>query len=65
MIFKKHFVKAFLSSFLLILFFTSCASNKISTEKKINPVYVTNSNKVYLLPAEEMDGNGTAAISAL
>lgn len=57
MILKKHFVKAFLSSFLLILVFTSCASNKISTEKKINPVYVTNSNKVYLLPAEEMDGS--------
>lgn len=57
MILKKHFVKAFLSSFLLILLFTSCASNKISTEKKINPVYVTNSNKVYLLPAEEMGGS--------
>lgn len=37
-----------------VLFLTGCSSNRI--EHNTNPVYVTNSKAMYLLPLQDMDG---------
>ena len=53
MIFRKESFISFLILFLGFTFY-SCASTKVSTKPKINPVYVTNTNKIYLLPTQEI-----------
>jgi len=46
-----------LLTMLLLIFFISCQTNKVQEkEHTTNPVYVTNSKKVYLLNPSEMDG---------
>ncbi len=56
MIFRKA---ALLSSLIIFLSlgFIACSTTKVSSKPKTNPVYVTNTSKVYLLPTQELEEN--------
>lgn len=56
MIFKKTLSISSLIIFIGLGFF-SCSTIKLENKPKTNPVYVTNTNKMYLLPSGEMEAS--------
>jgi len=56
MIFRKATLLSSLIIF-LSLGLVACSTTKVSSKPKTNPVYVTNTSKVYLLPTQELEEN--------
>lgn len=54
---KCHFVKVFFLLFSAWIFFSGCTSTKIIGDSNIEPIYITNIKKLYLLPPFDIEKN--------
>lgn len=54
---KCHFGSLVLFLFSFLIFLSGCTSTKIISESNIQPIYITNIKKLYLLPPSEIENN--------